>query len=60
MRTGLPTGTVTFLFADIVGSTRLLHELRPDAYASELAEHRRTAEGRLRDARGVDLTQTVP
>jgi class 3 adenylate cyclase len=42
MRTGLPTGTVTFLFADIVGSTRLLHELGPDAYASELAEHRRT------------------
>ena len=24
----LPTGTVTFLFTDIEGSTRLLHELR--------------------------------
>src|SRR5881398_655489 len=28
----LPTGTVTFLFTDIEGSTRLLHELG-DAYA---------------------------
>jgi len=27
MRHGLPTGTVTFLFTDIEGSTRLLHEL---------------------------------
>ncbi len=26
----LPTGTVTFLFTDIVGSTQLLHELGPD------------------------------
>jgi predicted ATPase len=35
----LPTGTVTFLFTDIEGSTRLLHELG-DAYADALAEHR--------------------
>ena len=35
----LPTGTVTFLFTDIEGSTRLLHELG-DAYADVLAEHR--------------------
>src|SRR5881396_3788299 len=41
----LPTGTVTFLFTDIEGSTRLLHELG-DAYADALAEHRRV----LRDA----------
>jgi predicted ATPase len=41
----LPTGTVTFLFTDIEGSTRLLHELG-DAYAGILAEHRRV----LRDA----------
>jgi hypothetical protein len=33
----LPTGTVTFLFTDIEGSTRLLHELG-DAYADALAE----------------------
>jgi class 3 adenylate cyclase len=41
----LPTGTVTFLFTDIEGSTRLLHELGDD-YANSLAEHRR----KLRDA----------
>ncbi len=37
---GLPSGTVTFLFTDIEGSTRLLHELG-NAYAEALAEHRR-------------------
>ena len=37
----LPTGTVTFLFTDVEGSTRLLHELGADAYADALAEHRR-------------------
>jgi predicted ATPase len=36
----LPTGTVTFLFTDIEGSTQLLHELG-DRYAEALAEHRR-------------------
>jgi predicted ATPase/class 3 adenylate cyclase/Tfp pilus assembly protein PilF len=43
----LPTGTVTFLFTDIEGSTRLLHDLG-DEYAAVLAEHRRV----LRDAFG--------
>jgi len=37
----LPTGTVTFLFTDIEGSTRLLHELGAERYAGALAEHRR-------------------
>jgi len=36
----LPTGTVTFLFTDIEGSTRLLHELG-ERYAEVLADHRR-------------------
>jgi class 3 adenylate cyclase len=35
----LPSGTVTFLFTDIEGSTRLLNELG-DTYAELLAEHR--------------------
>src|SRR6266540_7351556 len=35
----LPTDTVTFLFSDIEGSTRLLQELG-DGYADALAEHR--------------------
>jgi predicted ATPase len=42
----LPRGTVTFLFTDIEGSTRLLHERGAEDYASALAEHRRV----LRDA----------
>jgi predicted ATPase/class 3 adenylate cyclase len=41
MRRTLPTGTVTFLFSDVEGSTRLLHELGAQRYADALAEHRR-------------------
>jgi predicted ATPase/class 3 adenylate cyclase len=37
----LPTGTVTFLFTDVEGSTRLLDELGAERYAEALAEHRR-------------------
>ena len=37
----LPSGTVTFLFTDVEGSTRLLHELGAKGYAEALAEHRR-------------------
>ena len=37
----LPSGTVTFLFTDIEGSTGLLHELGAETYAGALAEHRR-------------------
>jgi hypothetical protein len=36
----LPTGTVTFLFTDVEGSTQLLHELGAEAYAETLAAHR--------------------
>jgi predicted ATPase/class 3 adenylate cyclase len=46
MRRDLPSGTVTFLFTDIEGSTRLLHELGAERYAEALMEHRRL----LRDA----------
>jgi class 3 adenylate cyclase len=41
----LPSGTVTFLFTDVEGSTRLLRE-HGARYAQLLAEHRRA----LRDA----------
>jgi len=36
-----PSGTVTLLFSDIEGSTRLLQRTGGDAYANLLAEHRR-------------------
>ena len=37
--TELPTGTVTFLFTDVEGSTRLLRALGSDRYADLLATH---------------------
>ena len=39
MAAALPTGTVTFLFTDIEGSTDLLRRLGMDAYDTLLAEH---------------------
>jgi class 3 adenylate cyclase len=42
----LPTGTVTFLFTDVEGSTRLLGQLGEDEYGAVLEEHR----SRLREA----------
>jgi hypothetical protein len=39
VRRDLPAGDVTFLFTDIEGSTRLLHDLGAEAYADALAEH---------------------
>jgi predicted ATPase/class 3 adenylate cyclase len=37
----LPTGTITFLFSDIEGSTRMLAELGPERFAATLHAHRR-------------------
>lgn len=37
----LPSGTVTLLFTDVEGSTRLLQELGREAYVRALTEHRR-------------------
>ena len=36
----LPSGTLTFLFTDIEGSTRLVQELGPEAYGDVLERHR--------------------
>src|SRR4051795_12313776 len=41
MRMDLPAGSVTLLFTDIEGSTRLIEELGEDGYVQALAEHRR-------------------
>jgi hypothetical protein len=50
----LPSGTVTFLFSDIAGSTRLLHELG-DRYADVLAEHRRLVRDAVARYGGVEV-----
>ena len=51
---GLPTGTVTLLFTDIEGSTRLLHELGA-AYADVLAEHRPVVRDAVARHGGVEV-----
>ncbi len=50
----LPRGTVTFLFTDIEGSTRLLNELG-DRYPDALAEHRRALREAFAQHRGVEV-----
>jgi class 3 adenylate cyclase len=50
----LPSGTVTFLFSDIEGSTRLLEQLG-DRYADVLSEHRRILRERLQAANGLEI-----
>src|SRR4030066_473785 len=52
--TSLPTGTVTFLFPDIEGSTRLLHDLGDD-YAPVLADPRRLLRAAFTDAGGREV-----
>ncbi len=51
----LPTGTVTLLFTDIEGSTRLLLELGPEPYAEALASHRRALREAFAQHRGVEV-----
>ena len=54
MRDDLPTGTVTFLFTDIEGSTRLLIQLG-DSYAAVLGEHHRLLRQVWKKHRGVEV-----
>jgi len=55
MRHDLPSGTITFLFTDVEGSTRLLHELGAEAYAEALAEHRRVIREACSAEGGVEV-----
>ncbi len=55
MRDDLPTGTVTFLFTDVEGSTRLLHDLGAEAYAEVLSEHRRVIREACAAEGGVEV-----
>ena len=51
----LPAGTVTLLFTDIEGSTRLLRELGTVGYADALAEHRRVVREAFPAEGGVEV-----
>jgi predicted ATPase len=50
-----PSGTVTFLFTDVEGSTSLLHELGPAAYAKKLALHRAALRRAWESHEGVEI-----
>ena len=52
---GLPSGTVTFLFTDVEGSTALLRELGAAEYGAALAEHRRVVREALAEHGGVEV-----
>ncbi|HEV8401961.1 MAG TPA: adenylate/guanylate cyclase domain-containing protein [Candidatus Limnocylindrales bacterium] len=51
----LPSGTVTFLFTDVEGSTKLLHELGAEDYSRVLADHRRALRDAFAANRGVEV-----
>src|SRR5919204_130551 len=50
----LPQGTVTLLFTDVEGSTKLVHELG-DAYAGVLGDHRRIVRESVAAAGGPEV-----
>jgi predicted ATPase len=51
----LPSGTVTFLFTDIEGSTWLIEELGEKRYVEALEEHRRLLRAAFRSRGGVEV-----
>jgi predicted ATPase/class 3 adenylate cyclase len=55
MRHDLPSGTVTFLFTDVEGSTRLLDSVGAEGYADALAEHRRVIRDACAPEGGVEV-----
>ena len=55
MRRDLPSGTVTFLFTDVEGSTKLLNALGARGYADALAEHRRVIREACVSGGGVEV-----
>src|SRR6188474_350204 len=55
MARALPGGTVTFMFTDIEGSTRLLQELGDKRYAAALEEHRRAVRAAVEAHAGVEV-----
>ena len=55
VRPALPSGTVTFLFTDVEGSTKLLYELGAGEYEEALAEHRRIIREAVSSHGGVEV-----
>jgi predicted ATPase/class 3 adenylate cyclase len=55
MQSDLPSGTVTFLFTDVEGSTKLLHELGAASYAQVLSDHRRVLREAFAAQGGVEV-----
>ncbi len=55
MPAALPTGTVTFLFTDIEGSTELLRRLGDDAYRRAQDDHAAIMRRSIADHRGVEV-----
>ncbi len=51
----LPAGTVTLLFSDIEGSTRLIEQLGEEGYVDALAEHRRLLREAFAGHGGVEV-----
>ncbi|MFN2419539.1 MAG: adenylate/guanylate cyclase domain-containing protein [Candidatus Limnocylindria bacterium] len=50
-----PSGTVTFLFSDIEGSTRLLRDLGSEGYGAALDDHRRLVREAVATAGGTEI-----
>jgi DNA-binding NarL/FixJ family response regulator/class 3 adenylate cyclase len=50
----LPTGSVTFVFTDVEGSTRLVRELG-DSYVGVIADHRRLVREALAERNGYEV-----
>ena len=58
MRHDLPTGTVTFVFTDIEGSTALLEELGSERYGELLSRHHRVCRAAWAQHGGVEVDTT--
>jgi predicted ATPase/class 3 adenylate cyclase len=55
VKDSLPTGTLTFLFTDVEGSTRTLTDLGADDYAAALDEHNRRIRTAVDDHDGIEV-----
>jgi predicted ATPase/class 3 adenylate cyclase len=55
MRSDLPSGTVTFLFTDVEGSTKLLHSLGAADYAEALSRHRQLIRDACSSGGGIEV-----